>query len=193
MAEQCSFEKYMESYRQLPIVISSDIYHKAMKEQLQNAGIAEDKIINVGEMLTLEVANPILQRQYFDLPQLPHAENEIFVDCGCLNGETSKNFINWCNGTYQHIYAFEPDLNHWKNCRAALTQEKADIYSLGVWSQKDKLHFAVASPGASFVSQTGEMVIEVDSLDNLLGEEKVTFIKMDIEGSELEALRGARE
>ncbi len=33
----------------------------------------------------------------------------------------------------------------------------------------------------------------MDSIDNVCWEDKVTFIKLDIEGSELEALRGAEK
>lgn len=189
-----SFDQYIDRYQHLPIVISSNSYYKEMLKQLHDANVPDDKIINVGELLDLEIQHSMWQRQYFDLPALPHVEDEIFVDCGCFDGETSKNFVNWCDGTYQHIYAFEPDANHLEECKAALAQEKADFYDLGVWSGQNELHFSVAPPetGSSCISTTGEVIIRVDSLDHLLAKEKITFIKMDVEGSELEALQGAK-
>ncbi len=39
--------------------------------------------------------------------------------------------------------------------------------------------------------EDGDISIEVRRLDDILGNRPVTFIKMDIEGSELAALRGA--
>lgn len=44
------------------------------------------------------------------------------------------------------------------------------------------------------VSSDGDILIEVDCIDNILScDEKVTYIKMDIEGSELNALKGAEQ
>lgn len=45
----------------------------------------------------------------------------------------------------------------------------------------------------SRISKNGPKVITVDSIDNVCGKDRVTFIKMDIEGSEAEALRGAEK
>ena len=40
-------------------------------------------------------------------------------------------------------------------------------------------------------TESGVNRIPVDSIDNVCSGDKVTFIKMDIEGSEMEALKGA--
>ena len=39
--------------------------------------------------------------------------------------------------------------------------------------------------------EPGVVSVKVNSIDNVCAEDKVTFIKMDIEGSEIEALKGA--
>jgi hypothetical protein len=46
---------------------------------------------------------------------------------------------------------------------------------------------------ASHVKQKGNVEIEADSIDNVCENENVSFIKMDVEGSELEALKGAQK
>lgn len=47
--------------------------------------------------------------------------------------------------------------------------------------------------GGGNINKDGEEYIEVDSIDNLLSDIPVTFIKMDIEGAEMEALKGAEK
>ena len=46
---------------------------------------------------------------------------------------------------------------------------------------------------ASCVSDCGSVKVKARSIDSVLDGEKCTFIKMDIEGSELNALRGAEK
>lgn len=184
-----SFRDYLRTYREADIFIGSPIYHKEMREQLLEYEIDEEQIIDIWEHFI-----PAACRQYFDLSELPHDENEVFVDCGCLDGQTSKNFIKWCNNQYKHIYAFEPDKNSIIQCKATLSHAKADIYQLGVWKKQAELHFHEAlAEGASCISGDGEQIVMVNSLDSVLDKKEVSFIKMDIEGAELEALQGAKK
>lgn len=53
--------------------------------------------------------------------------------------------------------------------------------------------FCSEATGGSRVSDSGTSSIEVDKIDNLISHDiKVTMIKMDLEGVELEALKGAK-
>jgi hypothetical protein len=45
----------------------------------------------------------------------------------------------------------------------------------------------------SLITNSGETIIEVDTIDNMVDDCRSTFIKMDIEGAELAALRGAKK
>lgn len=65
----------------------------------------------------------------------------------------------------------------------------------GLWSEKTVLSFRNDGSGISTFTNGDDdadvITVDVDSIDNVCSGDKVTFIKMDIEGSELEALKGA--
>jgi len=63
----------------------------------------------------------------------------------------------------------------------------------GVWEEKKLLCFGKTGTHSNILCEDGNIYIEVDTIDNFCRNEKVTFIKMDIEGSELEALKGAEK
>ena len=65
------------------------------------------------------------------------------------------------------------------------------IIEKGCWSDKTTLYFSNEGTMGSKISDNGKLQIAVDSIDNVV-KDKVSFIKMDIEGSELEALKGAK-
>lgn len=183
-----SFEDYLENYQDADVFVASNWYHEEMVAQLHAHGIEENKIIDLTECFASAE-----NRQYFDLPELLHEEDEVFVDCGCYDGQTSKNFISWCEDKYKHIYAFEAEANKIKQCEEALPKDKVTIYPCGVWKESGKLHFKGNLQEGSCISEEGDMAVPVESLDHVLGDEKVTFIKMDIEGSELQALQGSKK
>ena len=64
-----------------------------------------------------------------------------------------------------------------------------------MWNCKCKLNFNNESHSKwdACVSSDGSVSVDADSLDNIIGQNKVTFIKLDVEGSELETLMGAAE
>ena len=73
------------------------------------------------------------------------------------------------------------------------------VIQKGLWSKKDRLKFYLkpVPGGHSLVTHKDSAIqiteVEVDTLDNILrelGVDRVNFIKMDIEGAEIEALKG---
>ena len=70
---------------------------------------------------------------------------------------------------------------------------EAEIFPFGTWSEKKTLHFNTRGDSGSHIAETGEeiLVMPIDEVIN--PEEKVTFIKMDVEGSEKKALLGAKQ
>ncbi len=131
--------------------------------------------------------------QYFD-PVMNYTDAEVFVDCGAYTGDTALLFMEKSNRKYKHYYAFEPDSDNCKKTAELLSSEKnVTIVQKGAWSHNDILRFSSGNTSSSAVSTSGDVTIEVVSIDEYFSniEQKPTVIKMDIEGAELEALKGA--
>lgn len=118
---------------------------------------------------------------------------EIFVDAGAYTGDTVQDFVSAVQGQYRHIYAIEPEYHNFqalKNNTKALQNVTCLKHGLGESAQK--LYIASAGSASQLVEDTGAESISIDTLDHLLGGVPVTYIKMDIEGMECPALRGAK-
>jgi len=129
--------------------------------------------------------------QYFDLPELD-LRNEYFADVGAEDGDSTKYMLeHFENG---HAYVFEPNPKQFEITKERLRKyPQAELFPYGIYDSNTTLRFDSQedSVGSSKLSKFGHIEVEVRKLDDLLGDRKVTFIKMDIEGSELAALRGA--
>lgn len=118
-----------------------------------------------------------------------------FIDCGAFNGDTllaaRKKF-----GVLESIRAFEPDPKNYQllvdlNNENPFSNDTA-LIPCGVWSSTVRLRFAFHCSPASGVSEQGNDMVQCVALDDCLDGYKPTLIKMDIEGSELEALKGCK-
>jgi len=120
------------------------------------------------------------------------SENEVFVDAGVSSGSTTLDFIRYANNKFKKVYAFEPDpINYWACCNnLSKLGEKIEIINAGVYDINGKVGFSACRCGSSRVSDN-DFKIDVVTLGDTIKEE-VTFIKMDIEGSEFQALLGAQ-
>jgi|AntAceMinimDraft_15_1070371.scaffolds.fasta_scaffold05233_10 FkbM family methyltransferase len=128
--------------------------------------------------------------QYFE-DFLNLSKGEVFVDIGVYDGYTSEQFIEHCP-EYKAVYLFEPDKNNTTLAKQRL-KDHSNIFFCpkGISNKTATLKFDTAG-SASKISDNGEFEIEVDKLDNLINE-AVTFIKMDIEGMEHDAIEGMEE
>ena len=142
------------------------------------------------------------QGQYFDF--FAPNDNEVFVDCGCFDGSTCYNFVGWCGHKgFEHIYSFEADPKNYERSKEILAPlGKCDLYPYGTSDVKKKVYFAAEAFETSCIISRkeaekrnfeGVQEIETVALDDVLEGKRVTFIKMDIEGAEYEALLGARK
>lgn len=151
-----------------------------------------DKIVSFrlsNNIAALEGFTCRLSEQYFDFPFInDHAEH--FIDCGGFDGATSLEFARRFP-QYKTIQCFEPDP---LQCAQTKTLLKAlariEVHPYGVSDTYQKVRFSAAG-SASKVCEDGENTVEVVSLDEYL-KGPASFIKMDIEGYEINALEGAR-
>lgn len=143
--------------------------------------------------------------QYYEYGLIKLGKHEIFVDGGAYNGDSVISFIEKIkssNGDYTSIYAFEPDTENYTQAIERTSQySNIEIIPKGLWNKETVLTFFVNknAGGHSFVVSGGgaESRVSVTSLDTIFygkpDHELPTFIKMDIEGAEKEALIGTTE
>lgn len=135
--------------------------------------------------------------QYFPEEDWLHPKrNEVFVDAGAYDGATSYNFCKWAREGYSKIYMMEPDplmFSIMKEYSRLKNMRNVESVNSGAYSFSGKIKFKEdSSTGSSRIDVEGNAIISVISIDEMLQGEKATFIKMDIEGAEMEALEGTR-
>lgn len=134
------------------------------------------------------------EQQYFDPEILTLSDGEIFVDGGMYTGDTANIFFQRINNQYQHYYGFEPDERNFLEASKNLyNKPRTTLIQKGLWSKETLLGFSGSLTSSSKLNNEGENSVVVTALD-IFFRDKVppTFIKMDIEGAELEALKGAK-
>lgn len=140
--------------------------------------------------------------QYYPKELVQFSNDEVMVELGSNNGDTLLSFLQHCP-QFKRIYCFEPD----KNCIPLLEKIKQSkkeyedriiLEQKGAWSSTTTLFFSlegnvIAGNGhlVSDLSRSTE-AINVVAIDDIIPE-PITYMKMDIEGCELEALHGAEK
>ncbi len=138
----------------------------------------------------------ISQKQYFPSDIFTLNDAECFVDGGAYDGETIDAFIDETNNKFSFIYAFEPDLQNYINIKESnknLDCNLVKLFNAGLYSKTGVIGFNSHGNSASFICETGKDTISLVKLDEVVGEYKPTYVKLDIEGAEEEALYGMKD
>jgi FkbM family methyltransferase len=128
-----------------------------------------------------------------------HRDDEHFVDCGAADGDTVKAFVErW--EAFRYITAFEPDeYNFKKLCETISLRARLNFQPIesAVCDRSGKASFVANGDYSSHLGGIAKSAtfttVEQIALDWAPFHCPPTYIKMDIEGSELEALWGARK
>lgn len=118
--------------------------------------------------------------------------NEAFLDLGAYTGDTVADFINRVE-SYKQIIAVEPDKKTFKKLEKNTEKVKnIELLNKCVSSYCGIGSFAMNSGRNSVISESGTQT-EFVTVDSILNGGDVSYIKMDVEGEEVGALKGACE
>ncbi len=181
---------FLENYQGEEIIISSYKNRDEMIAQCLKAGVPESNIIDGSTVIYKLTEGKI----YFDGDISMRPLNGLFIDGGCYDGSDTLRFLEKYNGK---ALCFEPDKKNIEKIHKRLSEQafgKYRVVAKALWNSETEVEFVDDGSCGSHIASIGEDVtrIQTGMIDAEAGEETVSVIKMDIEGSELEALKGAR-
>lgn len=173
--------------------------------------IVEKTMYNIGDYS--EICDDIYDH-YFSNEFFTYGDHEVFVDGGAFLGEDTFRLADAIGkDRIKRVYCFEPDTANYIRCIKNLNKyfgrctgtEMEDGYTYtagkftalraGMWNENSQIGFVSYGTHASVFSQLRNAISEEQvtalKLDDVVSaDDKVTLIKMDIEGAEIPALQG---
>jgi FkbM family methyltransferase len=142
------------------------------------------------------LAAPVAHSIYFPKDICPLSPDEVYIDCGAFDGDTLQLFLKETGDNFRKIVAFEPDPSNFAHLREnaarmpGAERQAIQVVHAATGARAGKVRLMAEGNKSSAISARG---IEVDrvTLDAALGSTAPTYLKMDIEGAEVDTLVGA--
>lgn len=203
---------YAEDQIISPMGMFEKFYLSKYKEAFNNFDDELSKKIVI-DKIKYHVLEPIMQpvSAYFDIEMFSDCEDDVFIDGGAFDGETAKEFAYIKNRKYKKIYCFEPTESSYNQAVDNLKNlENIEIIKKGLYSKETTLQFNDFGTDQGntiddfYVNRKWDGInmnfkkinLNVTSLDAFFKDKPIedypTIVKLDIEGSEKEALLGMK-
>ena len=169
------------------ILITATVCENEIYNLLCKSGFPKERILPKIGYLVMDVDN-----QYFDFMDKLKPDGA-FIDGGSYNCDTVVRYLNITHSKNK-IFVFEPDEKSYQDCLKTIKLhniQNVECIKAGLWHETTELNFSATNSGGSCLSDSGNTTVSVVKLDDIVKENKISFIKMDIEGAELNALIGA--
>lgn len=137
---------------------------------------------------------------------LPTSEAVVF-DVGANKGLWSRALLKQGGARVARVFAFEPSRHNWPDIEA-IADPRLSLIKMAVSDQIGEAELFSDAPGSGLASlsqrnldhvgleMAGQEVVALTTLDAFCAEQgiaRIDFLKLDIEGHELAALKGARD
>ena len=183
------------------ILFDKDYYLKTRKNHDKILNLLADDISKTvfksiidyklsGDVDYLFGCETVIDESYSNILRL--SDSEIYLDLGAYRGDTVEEFISHTNG-YKKIYAVEPDKKTFKKLQKSTENlENISLINAVISDRIGTGFFDMkGSRGSSEVSENTGTKTDILTVDSIIGSNPLTYIKADVEGAELEFIRGA--
>jgi FkbM family methyltransferase len=140
---------------------------------------------------------PVREESYFPDDLFSLSPDEHFVDCGAYDGCTIRSFLQRSGPAFRRINGLEPDPENCRKLRAYVAglpreiQSRCVVIEGAVGAKRETVRFDASGTMGSAITPQGSIEVSCAPLDELVGDEAPSYVKMDIEGAEPDALIGA--
>ena len=118
-------------------------------------------------------------------------ESESCLDAGAYTGDTVMEILSYTKGKYKHITALEPDKKTFEKLKKNIGgMPDVRLFQMGIWNDDCDLSFNNSLGRGSSIKKDGEQPLSVTKIDTLFKRQVLSYLKLDVEGSELMALLG---
>uniref|UniRef100_A0A832EA57 FkbM family methyltransferase n=1 Tax=Desulfacinum infernum TaxID=35837 RepID=A0A832EA57_9BACT len=165
-------------------------------EESKKTFAARIRAIETGNVGYIRVSN---YPEYFH-PCVQPKPGDIIIDGGVSEEISAQIKFSHAVGEKGTIYGFDPDPVGFSNAtvkiREKCSHENYRMIPLGLWKHKDTLYFELLGLGTHVTNGHTNNAVKCDvvSIDDFVIRNRITrvdFIKLDVEGSEREAIEGA--
>lgn len=143
--------------------------------------------------------------EYFENGCWALGSEEYFVDGGAYIGDTVAEFVERTKGEFGAVYSFEYEAENYKELCANLKkypqeiQMKIEAFQCGIWNKEEIgwCEHLGESDGTQLMREKDRGLkaeqCQLKKLDDVLKDRKVTVLKLDVEGAEVQGLLGAEK
>lgn len=181
--EQNFVQEHKESLERIHGYLSDDLSKETFYAFLKSKITGDVSLINACYR----------DQQYFPKDILCFNDDEIVLDAGAYDGDTLEDYLREV-GPFSSYHAYEPDtryFNRLQEKKNALCMDNLCVYPKALADKPGYLNFDIRGPESSGITQN-ETAFKVEATTVDASVDKISFLKVDIEGAEYCALLGAQ-